>query len=65
MSRNITINPLAGGQVITSAVITLNNVSKTALNGQGVTYDDVLDAHKFINNLGEDWLKYIPDDFKY
>ena len=27
-------------------------------------YDDVLDAHNFIDNLEKDWTKYIPEDFK-
>ncbi len=26
--------------------------------------DDVLDAHKFIKNLEEDWQKYIPENLK-
>ena len=25
-----------------------------------ITYDDVLDAHKFIQNLSDDWAKYCP-----
>ena len=29
-----------------------------------ITVNDVLDAHKFIDNMGADWMKYIPDDFK-
>lgn len=29
-----------------------------------IDYDDVLDAHNFIDKLEKDWNKYIPDDFK-
>jgi hypothetical protein len=29
-----------------------------------ISYDDVLDAHHFIDKLEKDWNKYIPDDFK-
>ena len=29
-----------------------------------ITTDDVIEAHKFIDNLGADWSKYIPDEFK-
>lgn len=29
-----------------------------------ISYDDVIDAHKFINKLDNDWNKYIPDDLK-
>ena len=29
-----------------------------------VNYDDVLDAHNFINSLEGDWMKYIPDKYK-
>lgn len=29
-----------------------------------ITTDDVIDAHKFIDNLGTDWTKYIPDEYK-
>ena len=29
-----------------------------------ITDDDVLEAHEFIDNLGSDWAKYIPDEFK-
>ena len=29
-----------------------------------VSYDDVLDAHEFIDNLQKDWTKYIPDEYK-
>ncbi len=29
-----------------------------------ITYDDVLDAHNFIENLEKDWTKYIPDELK-
>jgi hypothetical protein len=25
-----------------------------------ITYDDVLDAHKFFSNLGSDWSKHLP-----
>ena len=30
-----------------------------------ITLDDVIDAHKFIDNLGDDWMKYIPEEFKH
>ncbi len=29
-----------------------------------ISYDDVLDAHKFIDKLEKDWTKYIPNDLK-
>ena len=29
-----------------------------------ITYDDVIDAHKFIDKLEKDWSKYIPDELK-
>lgn len=29
-----------------------------------VSSDDVLDAHKFLSNLEEDWAKYIPENLK-
>lgn len=29
-----------------------------------INYDDVLNAHNFIDNLEKDWTKYIPDDLK-
>ncbi|MDD3594143.1 MAG: hypothetical protein PHX18_05910 [Candidatus Gastranaerophilales bacterium] len=27
-----------------------------------VSYDDVIDAHKFISEMGPDWMKYIPQE---
>lgn len=29
-----------------------------------ISYDDVLDAHHFIDKLEKDWNKYIPDELK-
>ncbi len=29
-----------------------------------INYDDVLDAHHFIDKLEKDWTKYIPDELK-
>ena len=29
-----------------------------------ITTDDVIEAHNFINKLGNDWSKYIPDELK-
>lgn len=29
-----------------------------------ISYDDVLDAHQFIDKLEKDWSKYIPDELK-
>lgn len=29
-----------------------------------INYDDVIDAHKFIDKLEKDWTKYIPEDLK-
>ena len=29
-----------------------------------ISFDDVLDAHNFIDKLEKDWNKYIPDEFK-
>jgi len=29
-----------------------------------ISYDDVLDAHHFIDKLEKDWSKYIPDELK-
>lgn len=31
---------------------------------QPISYDDVLDAHHFIDKLEKDWSKYIPDELK-
>lgn len=31
------------------------------LEPQPINYDDVLDAHKFIQNLDETWMKYIKN----
>ena len=30
-----------------------------------ITTNDVIDAHKFIDKLGDDWSKYIPEEFKH
>ena len=29
-----------------------------------ISYDDVLNAHEFIDNLEKDWTKYIPENLK-
>ncbi len=29
-----------------------------------VNYDDVINAHRFIKNLGADWKKHLPKDFR-
>lgn len=29
-----------------------------------ITYDEISDAHKFIENLEKDWTKYIPDNLR-
>ena len=29
-----------------------------------ITYDDVLDAHSFFSSLGDDWIKFIPHEYK-
>lgn len=29
-----------------------------------INSDDVIDAHRFIKNMGQDWQKYIPDEYK-
>ena len=29
-----------------------------------ITFDDVLEAHDFIDKMGSDWMKYIPEEFK-
>ena len=29
-----------------------------------ISYDDVLNAHEFIDNLQKDWTKYIPENLK-
>lgn len=29
-----------------------------------INYDDVLDAHNFIDKLEKDWNKYIPEEYK-
>ena len=29
-----------------------------------ISYDDVLNAHEFIDNLEKDWSKYIPENLK-
>ena len=30
-----------------------------------ITSDDVIDAHNFIDNLGDDWMKHLPEEFKH
>ncbi|MFH0702658.1 MAG: hypothetical protein V2B14_03865 [bacterium] len=30
------------------------------INDQPINYDDVINAHNFFNNLGTDWVKYLP-----
>ena len=29
-----------------------------------ITYDDVIDAHAFFSSLGDDWTKFIPQEYK-
>lgn len=29
-----------------------------------ITFDDVIEAHEFIDNMGADWMKHIPEEFK-
>lgn len=29
-----------------------------------ISYDDVIDAHRFIQKMDKDWKKYIPDRYK-
>lgn len=29
-----------------------------------VNYDDVINAHRFIKNLGSDWKKHLPRDYR-
>ena len=29
-----------------------------------ITFNDVLEAHEFIDKMGSDWMKYIPREFK-
>lgn len=29
-----------------------------------ISLDDVIDAHKFFDSLSDDWMKYIPEEFK-
>ena len=31
---------------------------------QPVSSDDVLDAHSFFNQLGDDWMKFIPEEMR-
>ncbi len=44
--------------------ITLKNPDDMALNvvegPDAINYDDVIDAHRFIQNLDSDWQKYLP-----
>lgn len=35
-----------------------------AANSTPIDYDDVLNAHEFIRGLGDDWLKFIPAEYK-
>ena len=48
--------------------LTNSSVSDLALQIQdgpdAIGIDDVIDAHKFIQSLEDDWQKYIPDDLK-
>ena len=30
-----------------------------------ISFDDVLEAHEFIDKMGSDWMKYIPKEFKH
>lgn len=30
------------------------------LNKKPINYDDVIEAHRFIQDLGSDWMKYLP-----
>lgn len=52
----------------TGAVTLKDESTETELEIQDcplpISYDDVLDAHKFIDKLEKDWTKYIPDDLK-
>ena len=34
-------------------------------NLPAISFDDVLEAHEFIDKMGSDWMKYIPKEFKY
>ena len=29
-----------------------------------INYDDILDAHNFMDKLEKDWTKYLPEDYK-
>lgn len=53
------------------ALLGTNNIStkeETPLEMQDcplpISYDDVLDAHHFIDKLEKDWTKFIPDELK-
>ena len=56
------------GLAILSKASAKNNDKDTPLEIQDcplpISYDDVLNAHQFIDNLEKDWTKYIPDEFK-
>ena len=41
--------------------LTLEEVERLA-QYQPVSPDDVLDAHEFFGNLGDDWMKFIPSE---
>jgi len=34
---------------------------KSSKNGAPISYDDVLDAHKFFQNMDENWAKFIEE----
>ena len=47
-------------------IVPPDNVDKVFIpNLPPITTDDVIEAHKFIDSLGDDWTKYIPDEFKH
>lgn len=45
---------------------TLELSDTKSINGikDPITYDDVLDAHSFFSSLGDDWIKFIPQEYK-
>ena len=38
------------------------NPVSTGSNEEPITYDDVIEAHDFFENLGDDWAKHLPKE---
>jgi hypothetical protein len=43
----------------------LEEASSETIDNQPISYDDVIDAHSFFSSLSDDWLKFIPQEYKH